>query len=70
MPQEPTAQTELESASEGDSQSCAAFAAELLRYEEGVLSGTSRDGEKTKYQIVDDSFLAAGARSQPRCRSI
>lgn len=59
-PPEPTAQTELESASEGDSQSCAAFAAELLRYEEGVLSGTSRDGEKTKYQIVDDSFLAAG----------
>lgn len=60
LPQEPTAKTELQAATEGGAEANAAFAAELIRYEEGVLSGTSRDGTKTKYQIVDDSFLAAG----------
>lgn len=59
-PAEPTAQSELQAASEGGGESSAAYAAELLRFEQGVLSGTSRDGEKNKYQIVDDSFLAAG----------
>ena len=62
LPEEPTAKTELQAASEGGAGANAAYAAELIRFEQGLTSVTSaaKGTKRSKTQIVDDSFLAAG----------
>ncbi|MEN6419571.1 MAG: hypothetical protein ABFC73_11705 [Clostridiaceae bacterium] len=66
LPEEPTAKTELQAAAEGGAEASAAFAAELIRFEQGLTSATSasKETKRSKSQIVDDSFLAAGRAVQ------
>ncbi|MEN6340756.1 MAG: M23 family metallopeptidase [Clostridiaceae bacterium] len=59
-PTPPTALTTLQSASGTGTDASASYAAELLRWEQGLISTTSREAKRTKNQTVIDSFLAAG----------
>lgn len=41
----------------------AAYAAELLRFDAGLVASTSRTGERTPYECLGDAFLAANRAS-------